>query len=151
MVGWGDFKLTAPRFRPEGIATRATLAEWLKRLGLPVSKSLADYGTSHLTRALAAQHLWHALQIKGEWFPASAKWLQPNHDDDRDGRQDYVDPLPFDHDNNNVPDRLQPPTAIAFATAAGCLAYSIGGDFNFSSREEIEALMNGDASGRVKR
>ena len=109
MVGWGYFKLMAPRFTPEGIATRATLAEWLKRLGLPVSKSLADYGSSPLTRALAAQHLWRALQIKGEWFPASAKWLQPNHDDDRDGRQDYDDPLPFDHDNNNVPDRLQPP------------------------------------------
>ena len=42
-------------------------------------------------------------------------------------------------------------TAIAFATAAGCLAHSIEGDFNFSSRAEIEALMNGDASGRVKR
>jgi 2-keto-3-deoxy-6-phosphogluconate aldolase len=35
--------------------------------------------------------------------------------------------------------------------AAGCLAHSIEGDFNFSSRTEIEALMQGDASGRMER
>ena len=43
------------------------------------------------------------------------------------------------------------PTAISFATAAGCLAHSIEGDFNYSTRDEIEALMQGDAGGRVKR
>jgi 2-dehydro-3-deoxygluconokinase len=46
---------------------------------------------------------------------------------------------------------VEPRKAIAFATAAGCLAHSIEGDFNFSSRTEIEALMQGDASGRVNR
>jgi len=40
---------------------------------------------------------------------------------------------------------------LAFATAAGCLAHSIEGDFNFSTREEIEALMGGNSAGRVKR
>ena len=44
-----------------------------------------------------------------------------------------------------------PQTAVSFATAAGCLAHSIEGDFNYVSRAEITALMNGDASGRVKR
>ena len=44
-----------------------------------------------------------------------------------------------------------PQTAISFAAAAGCLAHSIEGDFNFVPRSEIEALMAGDASGRVKR
>lgn len=43
------------------------------------------------------------------------------------------------------------PTAIAFATAAGCLAHSIEGDYNYSTREEIEALMQGDGGGRVSR
>ncbi len=42
-------------------------------------------------------------------------------------------------------------TAVSFAVAAGCLAHSIEGDFNYTSRAEVEALMNGDASGRVKR
>ena len=44
-----------------------------------------------------------------------------------------------------------PQTAVSFATAAGCLAHSIEGDFNYVSRAEITALMYGDASGRVKR
>jgi len=44
-----------------------------------------------------------------------------------------------------------PPVTIAFATAAGCLAHSIEGDYNYSTREKIEALMQGDASGRVSR
>ncbi|MCA9197486.1 MAG: sugar kinase [Planctomycetales bacterium] len=41
--------------------------------------------------------------------------------------------------------------AIRFATAASCLAHSISGDFNFSKRSEVEALMGGSASGRVVR
>ena len=41
--------------------------------------------------------------------------------------------------------------ALAFATAASCLCHSIQGDFNFSSREEILALMGGKTSGRIVR
>ncbi len=44
-----------------------------------------------------------------------------------------------------------PATAVQFAVAASCLAHSIVGDFNYSSRTEIEALMQGSASGRVIR
>jgi NAD(P)-dependent dehydrogenase (short-subunit alcohol dehydrogenase family) len=39
----------------------------------------------------------------------------------------------------------------AFATAAGCLAHSIEGDVNFSTRAEISALASGESAGRVKR
>jgi len=42
-------------------------------------------------------------------------------------------------------------TALNFAVAASCLAHSIAGDFNFSSRKEVEALMRGSGSGRVVR
>ena len=42
-------------------------------------------------------------------------------------------------------------TAISFATAAGCLAHSIEGDYHLSAREEIESLMLGDGGGRVSR
>ncbi|MDQ8193311.1 sugar kinase [Coraliomargarita sp. SDUM461004] len=41
--------------------------------------------------------------------------------------------------------------AISFAVAASCLAHSIKGDFNFNDRSEVEALMQGNASGRVVR
>lgn len=42
-------------------------------------------------------------------------------------------------------------TAVRFATAASCLAHSIVGDFNYSSRAEVERLMGGSGSGRVVR
>ena len=41
--------------------------------------------------------------------------------------------------------------ALEFAVAASCLKHSIIGDFNRVSVEEVQLLMNGDASGRVKR
>ena len=41
--------------------------------------------------------------------------------------------------------------ALEFATAASCLKHSIPGDFNRVSVPEVEALMQGDASGRVQR
>jgi 2-dehydro-3-deoxygluconokinase len=40
---------------------------------------------------------------------------------------------------------------LSFAVAASCLCHSIYGDFNYSTKEEILALMKGDSSGRVKR
>ena len=51
----------------------------------------------------------------------------------------------------NTPELAVPDQAIQFATAASCLAHSIVGDFNFSSRAEVESLMRGSASGRVIR
>jgi 2-dehydro-3-deoxygluconokinase len=44
-----------------------------------------------------------------------------------------------------------PPRALYFATAAACLKHSILGDSNAVSVAEVEALMAGDASGRVSR
>ena len=41
--------------------------------------------------------------------------------------------------------------ALEFATAASCLKHSIDGDFNRVTVAEVEALMKGEASGRVQR
>jgi 2-dehydro-3-deoxygluconokinase len=41
--------------------------------------------------------------------------------------------------------------ALEFATAASALKHTIPGDFNRVSAKEVEALMGGDASGRVQR
>jgi 2-dehydro-3-deoxygluconokinase len=41
--------------------------------------------------------------------------------------------------------------ALEFATAASCLKHSIIGDFNRVGVAEVEALMHGEASGRVQR
>jgi 2-dehydro-3-deoxygluconokinase len=45
----------------------------------------------------------------------------------------------------------EPQTALRFAVAASCLKHSIKGDFNFSTRSEVESLMGGLESGRVVR
>jgi 2-dehydro-3-deoxygluconokinase len=41
--------------------------------------------------------------------------------------------------------------AIQFAAAASCLKHSISGDFNLIRLNEVEALIEGDGSGRVQR
>ncbi|MDA7673267.1 sugar kinase [Verrucomicrobiales bacterium] len=45
----------------------------------------------------------------------------------------------------------EPQTALRYGVAASCLKHSIKGDFNFSTRSEVESLMGGSASGRVVR
>jgi 2-dehydro-3-deoxygluconokinase len=50
-----------------------------------------------------------------------------------------------------TPELSTPETALAFATAASCLAHTIVGDFNYSTRGEVESLMKGSGSGRVVR
>lgn len=52
----------------------------------------------------------------------------------------------------NCPEyRKDDQTVVAFAAAASCLAHSIQGDFNYSTRAEVEALIQGSGSGRVNR
>lgn len=41
--------------------------------------------------------------------------------------------------------------ALEFATAASCLKHTIKGDYNQVTKEEVERLVKGDKSGRVKR
>lgn len=50
-----------------------------------------------------------------------------------------------------TPDLSKPEKAVKYAVAASCLKHSIKGDFNFSTRSEVEALMGGSGSGRVVR
>lgn len=50
-----------------------------------------------------------------------------------------------------TPELSEPDTALQYAVAASCLKHSIKGDFNYASRDEIEALMKGGGSGRVQR
>jgi 2-dehydro-3-deoxygluconokinase len=51
----------------------------------------------------------------------------------------------------NTTELAEPAKAIAFAVAASCLAHSIVGDVNYSTRAEVESLMGGSGSGRVVR
>lgn len=51
----------------------------------------------------------------------------------------------------NTPELSDARTAVKYAVAASCLKHSIKGDFNYSTRAEVERLMGGNASGRVVR
>ncbi len=51
----------------------------------------------------------------------------------------------------NTAELSEPEVAIDFAVAASCLAHSIYGDYNFSTRAEVEALLRSGGSGRVVR
>ena len=44
-----------------------------------------------------------------------------------------------------------PQYALEFAVAASCLKHSVEGDYNMVSESEVEALMKGSGSGRVRR
>ncbi|GAB5471969.1 MAG: sugar kinase [Maribacter sp.] len=50
-----------------------------------------------------------------------------------------------------TPELNETQTAVNYAVAASCLKHSIKGDFNYSTRAEVERLMGGNASGRVVR
>lgn len=50
-----------------------------------------------------------------------------------------------------TPELSEPQTVLNYAVAASCLKHSIKGDFNYSNRREVQALMGGSASGRVVR
>lgn len=50
-----------------------------------------------------------------------------------------------------TPELQEPQSALRYAVAASCLKHSIKGDFNYATRDEIEALMKGSGSGRVQR
>lgn len=41
--------------------------------------------------------------------------------------------------------------ALEFATAASCLKHTVKGDYNWATVEDVENLINGSSSGRVKR
>jgi hypothetical protein len=114
MLIWGDTGAKAGAFQPDAPATWTTLHEWLTALKLPSFPSLTfkhadQYAARPLTRADAVDYLYRVLRQRGEAFSADNTWLQPGGDHDGDGRNDYDDALPFDRDNNNVPDRLSPP------------------------------------------
>ena len=108
LCAWG-IVTTDKTFNPEQKADWATLYRWAVALKLRVNPGLfsKDAAQSPLTRADAVVQLWHTLRQQGEWLNDDDSWLQPDHDHDEDGRKDLDDPLPFDSNNNGVPDRLE--------------------------------------------
>jgi 2-dehydro-3-deoxygluconokinase len=93
----------------------------------------------------ASDNGWSALLHDDSGFYASARYRI--HVVDRVGGGDaFAAGLIF-----ALSDGWEPQAAVDFAVAASCLKHTIEGDFNLVARSEVEALMGGDAYGRVQR
>ena len=106
------------------------------------------YVVSTLRESLSATHNgWKALIYNGEEFYQSKRYdIMPIID--RVGGGDSFSGGLI-HGMLTYPDNQG--KALEFAVAASALKHTIPGDFNMVSREEVEALAGGDASGRVQR
>ncbi|HRH94980.1 MAG TPA: FAD-dependent oxidoreductase [Prosthecobacter sp.] len=108
LCSWG-IVTTDKTFNPDQPANWSTLHRWLISLKLPANPGLIakDVAQRPLTRADAVVQLWKTLLERGEWLMEDDSWLQPDNDHDEDERKDLDDPLPFDSNNNSIPDRLE--------------------------------------------
>lgn len=108
ICSWG-IVTTEKTFNPDQPADWNTLHRWLVSLKLPANPGLIakEAANRPLTRADAVIQLWRTLRERGEWLMEDDSWLQADNDHDEDGRSDLDDPLPFDSNNNSIPDRLE--------------------------------------------
>ena len=106
-----------------------------------------EYVVSTLRESFSATHNgWKALIYNGEEFYESKRYdIEPIID--RVGGGDSFS-------GGLIHGLLTKETqgeALEFAVAASALKHTIPGDFNLVSTSEVEALVGGDASGRVQR
>ena len=116
-----------------------------------VAKTLADrFGLKYVAITLresfsASDNGWSAMLYDGSEFYSSKKYKM--HIVDRVGGGDsFGAGLIY-----GLTSGLSHQDSLEFAVAASCLKHTVEGDFNLVSKDEVETLMNGDASGRVQR
>lgn len=113
-------------------------------------KLVSQYGFDMVATTLresisASDNNWSAMLYNGKDFYFSKKYNI--HIVDRVGGGDsFGAGLIYSQLNNFTYQE-----SIEFAVAASCLKHTIEGDFNQMSVDEVKALANGDASGRVQR
>ena len=88
---------------------------------------------------------WSAALLTGGEFIVSTKY-DINIIDRVGGGDAFAAGLIFGLDNS-----WEPLKSLEFGVAASCLKHTIKGDFNIVSRDEVEKLLGGNASGRVVR
>jgi len=94
----------------------------------------------------ASQNNWSACLYDGEGFYTSQKYAITDIVDRVGGGDSFSAGLIY-----GLLRMASPQKALEFATAASCLKHSIYGDFNQVTVAEVEQLMAGNQSGRVKR
>ena len=130
------------------VATGHTEAEGYKGIFKQMAKEFGfKYVVSTLRESFSATHNgWKAMIYDGEEFYISKRYdIQPIID--RVGGGDsFAGGL-----IHGLLTKSGQKEALEFAVAASALKHTVNGDFNLVSVEEVEALMGGDASGRVQR
>lgn len=106
MITWGNLGEQEPTFSPAKAVNWGTLHRWARALSLNPSAALQQRPDEPLTRGECVRHLWQMLRDAGEGTFDDADYLKPGHDADEDRRPDLDDPLPFDRDNDSLPDLI---------------------------------------------
>jgi len=100
-----------PRFHPDRPSGAATVRALFKALSWPTT-ALPPQGAASgngVTRSQFVVALWAAIGEEAERTRRpGAAYLTPGHDSDEDGLSDLDDALPFDRDNDSLPDILDP-------------------------------------------
>jgi hypothetical protein len=113
LAQWGALA-TGSNFNPDAPANWVELHALLDKLGLQPSPGLLTGAGRRqgaklpLVRHELAYHIWTAIKALPERFPDTINYLTPGSDADGDGIADLDDPLPFDRDNDNLPDLIDP-------------------------------------------
>ncbi|WP_019207172.1 sugar kinase [Phocaeicola abscessus] len=136
-------------FKPHADVTRGrTDAEGYKDIFKAMAEEFGfDYVISTLRESFSASHNgWKAMSYDGKEYYVSKRYdIVPIVD--RVGGGDSFSGGII-HGLLTLP---TPGEALEFAVAASALKHTVPGDFNMVSAEEVEALVKGDASGRVQR
>ena len=136
-------------FKPESdVKAGKTDAEGYKNIFKAMAKEFNfKYVAATLRESYSATHNgWKALLFDGNKFYES-KHYDIDHIIDRVGAGDSFS-AGLIHGLLTYEDKQK---ALEFAVAASALKHTIPGDFNQVTIQEVENLMNGDASGRVSR
>jgi hypothetical protein len=78
----------------------------MEGLGLVPKGRLDGKDASPVMRGDLARMLWSILRDKPASGAPSPEYLKPGHDSDGDGITDLEDAMPFDADNDRIPDAV---------------------------------------------
>ncbi len=96
---------TRTEFFPNRNVDWKALHQWMQALGLNPSPGMLKQGNEPLIRQELARFLWSSVKDRLHHMDDEA-YLTADHDADADGLPDLSDPMPFDKDNDRIPDRL---------------------------------------------
>jgi len=132
-----------------GELTRSDADDDLEALTAAVLAAFPNLGLLALTRRAshsAEHHDWSACLRNADGFIRGPAYAITDIVDRVGAGDSFAAGLIYGLEHSDRAD-----TALAFATAAGCLKHSIPGDLNRVSVAEVEELMAGDDAGRVRR